>query len=150
MQYTLFIKEKEEQRYHDEKVGHVQYIRDDTKGLKHKLHFYQIFLHSLPLCPLLLPFAGLDSVIKITAPWRTASVWSKNNIYHYTIKGVHVSFVYNFVWRRPLCAMFSPVQDCLLRHTETGEMQCLSSSNAQHLFSKGLLLRCALYVWFWS
>lgn len=38
---------------------------NDTKGLKHKLHFSQIFLHLFLFCPLPLP--GLDSVVNITA-----------------------------------------------------------------------------------
>lgn len=59
MQYCLFIKERKEQT-----VVYVQYMGDDTKGLKHKLHFYQIFLHSLLVYPSLLPFAGLHSAVK--------------------------------------------------------------------------------------
>lgn len=47
-------------------MGSVQYIGNDTKGLKHKLHFYQIFLHAFLFYPLPLPFAGLHSIVNIT------------------------------------------------------------------------------------
>lgn len=93
MQNTLFIKEKKEQRSQDQKVGYVQYIWDDTKGLKH-----QVFLHSFLFYPLPSLFAGLRSVVNHLQPTRSGICMIKKNIYRYIIKGVFlVSYVYDFV-----------------------------------------------------
>ncbi len=68
-------------------MGSVQNIGNDTKGLKHKLHFYQIFLHAFLFYPLPLLFAGLDSVVNITAYEEQRLYDQKNQYITILLKG---------------------------------------------------------------
>lgn len=129
--YTLFIKEKKEQRSYDQKAGYVQYIWDDSKGLKHNLHFYQVFLHSFLFYPLPSLFAGLYSVVNITAYDDQPLYDQKINISLYYQRGSR-----QLCLRLCIASVFmrNVFTNPELLHMETEEMQCLSSSNAQHLF----------------
>lgn len=76
-------------------MEYVQYMPDDTKGLKHRLHFYQT-LRSTPFLSFTVA-AGLDSVVT-AQPYKEQHLYgNEKSIYCYLIKRVLVSFVYNFV-----------------------------------------------------
>ena len=127
--YTFFIKEKKEQRSYDQKAGHVQYIWDDSKGLKHNLHFYQVFLFfSILYRRCLLAFFN---VVNITAYEDQPLYDQKINISLYYQRGSR-----QLCLRLCIASVFmrNVFTDPELLHMETEETQCLSSSNAQHLF----------------